>query len=84
MVKSPEVGKPQGRFSALADAVQHFLTIRERTIRFVEDCNEDLRCKITSHPIIGTVNCFETLLMIAAHPLRHAKQIEETRAALAQ
>ena len=35
-------------------------------------------------PIIGTVNCFETLLMIAAHPLRHANQIEEIRAALAK
>ena len=81
-VESPDVGKPNGRFSTLTDAVQRFLTIRERTVRFVEGCDEDLRCKITSHPIIGTVNCYETLLMIAVHPLRHAKQIEETKAEL--
>jgi hypothetical protein len=28
------------------------------------------------------VNCYETLLMMVVHPLRHVKQIEETRAAL--
>jgi hypothetical protein len=78
-VPSPEAGKPAGRFSTLAEAVQSFLASRERTIRFVENCGEDLRSKLTTHPIIGSVNCYETLLMIAVHPKRHAKQIEETK-----
>jgi hypothetical protein len=51
-------------------------------VQFAETCQEDLRCKITSHPIIGKVNCYEMLLMIAVHPHRHAKQIEEIKAAL--
>jgi hypothetical protein len=37
---------------------------------------------MTTHPLIPVVNCYEMLLMMAAHPLRHAKQIEEIRAAL--
>jgi hypothetical protein len=78
-IQSPDVGKPARRFSTLAQAVDHFQATRKRTLEFVENCTEDMRCKITSHPIIGTVNCYETLLMIAAHPHRHAKQIEEIK-----
>jgi hypothetical protein len=80
-VPAPEVGRPAGRFATLAEAVRHFLASRERTIRFVENCGEDLRSKLTSHPIIGSVNCQEMLLMIAVHPHRHVKQIEEIKAA---
>src|SRR5215470_14152323 len=82
-MQSPDIGMPSGRFSTLAAALNHFQTTHERTIKFVETCHEDLRCKITSHPIIGTVNCYEMLLMIAVHPFRHAKQIEEIKAAFA-
>jgi hypothetical protein len=81
-VPSPEVGKPAGRFATLSEAVQRFLESRERTIRFVEDCVEDLRSKRTTHPLAGTVNCYEMLLIMAVHPHRHAKQIEEIKAAL--
>ena len=51
----------------MRDAVQHFLSARERTSRFVEECGEDLRAKLTSHPIVGTVNCYENLLIMAVH-----------------
>jgi hypothetical protein len=81
-VASPEVGRPAGRFATLADAVQSFLTSRQQTIRFVENCGEDLRSKLTTHPLIGSVNCYEILLMIAVHPKRHAEQIKEIKATL--
>ena len=80
--QSPDVGKPTGRFATLAEALRHFLDSRARTIRFVENNSADLRSEVTSHPIIGTVNCYENLLIIAAHPHRHAAQIAETRSAL--
>jgi hypothetical protein len=35
---SPEVGRPTGRVTTLADAIESFLAVRERTIRFVEAC----------------------------------------------
>ena len=72
-VQSPEVGRPAARFSTLAEAVQSFLTARERTLRFVESCSEDLRAQLSTHPIIR----YEVLLMIAVHPHRHARQIAE-------
>jgi len=78
-VQSPEVGLPIGRFATLSEALQYFLKVRERTIQFVEQCTDDLRCKRTSHPLIGEVNCQEVLLMISVHPRRHVKQIEEIK-----
>jgi hypothetical protein len=81
-LQSPEVGLPTGRFSTLSDALTHFLESRARTIGFVEDCVQDLRSELTSHPMIGVVNCYEILLLIAVHPHRHAKQIEEIMGSL--
>lgn len=78
---SPEAVRPTGRFSTLADAVQHFLVSRDETIRFVGSCAENLRSKLTTHPLLGPVNCHEVLLLMVAHPERHAKQIDEVRAA---
>ena len=82
-IQAPEVGKPTGRFSTLAEAIAGFQSTRTRTISFVESCTDDLRCRITSHPLIeGPVNGYEILLMIAVHPYRHAKQIEEIKTIL--
>jgi hypothetical protein len=81
-VASPEAVRPTGRFSTLADAVQHFLASREHTIRFVESCREDLRSRLTTHPLLGPVSCYEALLLMAVHAHRHAKQIQEIKTAL--
>jgi uncharacterized damage-inducible protein DinB len=81
-MEAPEVVKPAGRYATLEAATQGFLAGRERTIRFVEQCGEDLRARLTTHPLLGTVNCWETLLMMAAHPGRHAGQIREALLAI--
>lgn len=78
-VSSPAAGIRTGRFTTLAEAMRHFSETRDRTIQFVENCRTDLRSEITTHPIISTVNCYEMLLMMAAHPRRHAEQIREIR-----
>ena len=79
---SPEAGLPTGRYTTLADAVAGFLTTREQTVRFVETCDEDLRSKPMTHPLMGTINCHEALLLIAVHPRRHSSQVLEIRSAL--
>jgi hypothetical protein len=81
--ESPAYALPRGSFSTLQEALQGFLASRERTIRFVNTNEENLRSKIAVHPIIGTVNCYEVLLLMAVHPARHAKQIDEIKAATA-
>jgi hypothetical protein len=83
-VPCPDVALPTGRFSTLEEALQHFLATRTRTIQFVESCDGDLRSKLISHPVFGPVNGYETLLMMAVHPRRHAKQVEEIKNAIRQ
>ena len=80
---SPPDALPKDNFSTLQEALRGFLTSRERTIQFVNTSKEDLRSRISVHPIIGTVNCHEVLLLMAVHPARHAKQIDEIKAATA-
>jgi uncharacterized damage-inducible protein DinB len=81
--ESPSYALPNGSFVTLHEALQSFQASRERTIQFVSTNEDDLRRKIAVHPIIGTVNCHEVLLLMAVHPARHAKQIEESKVALA-
>lgn len=76
---SPEVVRPTARFATLAEAIRHFSISRGRTIYFLEGCEEDLRLKMATHPLLGPVNCYEVLALMAAHTCRHAKQICEIR-----
>jgi hypothetical protein len=79
--KAPEVAFPRGTFLTLQDAVQPLLTSRQQTVQFAKDhAREDLRCRITSVPPFGAVNCHEVLLLMAAHLFRHAMQIYEIKA----
>ena len=77
-IEAPDVALPRGRFSSLEDARDHFVSTRSRTIEFVEGCREELRRRLARHPLIGQVNCYELLLIMASHPHRHAEQIRET------
>ncbi|MGB7762228.1 MAG: DinB family protein [Bryobacteraceae bacterium] len=82
-VESPEVGRPNGRFRSLNEALSFFDSVRTETTRFVEGFDGDLRSWLTDHPLIpGPVNCYEILLLLSIHPARHAKQIAEIRTAL--
>jgi hypothetical protein len=81
--KAPEEAHPHGDFATLGEAVATFDAIRAEVKSWVENCAGDPRCMMTDHPLIsGPVTCSETLIMIAAHPARHAQQIEEIRAQL--
>jgi len=81
-IAAPDVAVPHGHFATLAEALEAFSTSRARTVAFVENCTTDLRAQLTTHPVVtGPVNCHEMLLMMAAHPFRHASQIQEIRAA---
>jgi hypothetical protein len=84
-IEAPEQAHPRGRFATLGEALAAFDSTRAEVERWVEDCTGDPRCMMTDHPlIVGPVTCAETLIMIAAHPARHAQQIEEIRARFAK
>jgi DinB superfamily len=81
-LQAPDVARPTARFSTLAEAVEHLAASRQQTIEFVRGCGQDLRAQVTTHPLVKQPNCYEVLLMMAAHPHRHAKQLAEIKAAV--
>ena len=81
--EAPEAVRPTGRFSGVDQAVDRFLTNREKTIQFIQNCELDLRAQRTTHPRLGDANSYEVLLLMAMHPARHAAQLREIGAALA-
>ena len=83
-MQAPEGGNPTGRYQSLADSLRDFNAARTTTIRFVEGCDTDLRARSVSHPVLGTLNAWEMLLTIVAHPHRHAGQIREILQGLAE
>lgn len=78
-VEAPEMARPRARFTTLAEAVAHFRHARAMTRHYAASCTGDLRSRTVVHPFAGTLTCFECLLMVVAHPLRHAAQIREIR-----
>jgi DinB family protein len=82
-IEAPAPAHPRGRYATLAEALAAFDATRAEVKRYLEQSTGDLNCWITDHPLIpGPVTCRETLIMIAAHPARHAEQILEIRDAL--
>jgi uncharacterized damage-inducible protein DinB len=82
-IEAPKQAHPHGQFATLGEAVAAFDAARAEVERWLKNCHADLRCMMTDHALIeGPVTCAEMLIMIAAHPARHAKQIEEIRAQL--
>ena len=78
-VEAPELVQPKGRYTTISDAVGAFLDARERTVKWLENCDLDLRRRAVEHPALGTVSAFEFVLVIAGHTARHAGQIQEGR-----
>jgi hypothetical protein len=78
-VEAPEFVRPTGRYASLGEAVVAFLDARERTVKWLESCDFDLRRRAVEHPLAGTVSAYEFILIMAAHPARHARQIQEGR-----
>jgi hypothetical protein len=46
-------------------------------IRCASGWTEDLRRLFTPHPVLDEIDCYNSLLLPALHPERHAAQIEE-------
>jgi hypothetical protein len=78
-VEAPEYTHPKGRYATLGEAVAAFLEAREHTVHWLERCDFDLRRRAVEHPLLGPASAYEFILIMAAHPARHAHQILEAR-----
>ena len=78
-VAAPPGVRPHAHFASPAEAVKHFCDSRDRALAYTRDCAEDLRRLFTPHPLLGEIDCYRCLLLLALHPARHAAQIEEIK-----
>ena len=76
---APPAVRPHAHFASSAVAVQHFRDGRERALAYTRRCTEDLRRLFTPHPVLGEIDCYRCLLLLALHPARHAAQIDEIK-----
>jgi hypothetical protein len=78
-VAAPPRVQPHGHFASTAEAAAHFRETRERVLAYASGCTENLRRLFTPHPLLGEIDCYKCLLLLALHPARHAAQIEEIK-----
>ena len=78
-IQAPDGTLPLGRFPRVSAAMGYFLEHRAKTAAFVGDCPSDLRSLAATHPLLGPVNGYELVLLMAMHPVRHSAQIREIR-----
>jgi len=78
-VQAPEPMRPANHFASVEEARSHFLAQRDRAIAYARECCDDLRHLFAKHPLLGEIDCYRFLLLLALHPARHAMQIEEIK-----
>lgn len=78
--KSPEVFRPSNYFKSTEEAINAFKSQRQKTISYVENTNDDLRNHFWKHPLTGTIDLYQTLILMSAHLERHLNQIKEIKA----
>jgi DinB superfamily len=78
--QAPEFLKPTDRWPTEADLTKAFEQARAANINYIRTTNDDLRDHFFDHPVFGTLDDYQWLLLIAAHSARHTQQIEEVKA----
>jgi hypothetical protein len=78
--QAPEMLKPTNRWATEADLTKAFEDSRKATMDYVRTTNDDLREHFGPHPVLGSLDAYQWILLISAHSERHTKQIEEVKA----
>jgi hypothetical protein len=72
--------RPNGRWPDPADLVAHLRAARARTLAFAAETDADLRNHFFAHIAFGDLDCYQWLLLLGHHTLRHTRQIEQVMA----
>ena len=78
-LQAPERSHPKGRWKSLAEAVDAFEKSRAHALEFVESGGKDLRKIESVHPLMGSLDGHQLMLIMAAHAERHSAQIEDIK-----
>ncbi len=79
-ISSPEPFVPTGRFGTTEATLAAFDEQRGRVIAYAQSAPGNWRTHFFRHLVFGTIDGFQTLLLLAGHGERHRKQIEEVKA----
>jgi uncharacterized damage-inducible protein DinB len=78
--QAPEFLRPTGRWATEADLTKAFEDSRKTTMDYIRTTNDDLRDHFFDHPVFGTLDGYQWMLLISGHSARHTEQIEEVKA----
>lgn len=78
--QAPEILRPTGRWATEADLTKTFEDARKANMNYIRTTNDDLRDHFFDHPVFGTLDGYQWLLLISTHSARHTAQIEEVKA----
>jgi hypothetical protein len=78
-LKAREATRPVGRWVDDRELVAEFHKARTRTITFAAETQGDLRGHFFPHIAFGDLDCYQWLVVLGQHTLRHCLQIEEIR-----
>ena len=78
--QAPEMLKPGVQFDSEQAALDAFVRRRDSTIDYVRTTQDDLKDHFITHPVFGTMDLDQGLVLLAAHTARHTLQIEEVMA----
>jgi hypothetical protein len=79
--QAPEMLRPGAQFPSEDVAIQAFVLRRDSTIEYIKSTQDDLKDHFVAHPLFGTVDLYQVLILLAAHSARHTAQLEEVMAA---
>jgi hypothetical protein len=78
--QAPEMLKPGAQFDGEQAALDAFVRRRDSTIDYIRITQDDLKDHFITHPVFGTMDLYQGLVLLAAHTARHTLQIEEVMA----
>jgi len=78
--QAPEFLKPTNRWANHDELAKAFEEERKATMDYVKTTNDDLRDHFGPHPVFGTLDGYQWILLISTHSERHTKQIAEVKA----
>ena len=78
--QAPEFLKPTGRWATEAELAKAFEESRKANMEYLRTTNDDLRDHFFDHPVLGTLDGYQWMLLVSAHSARHTAQIEEVKA----
>jgi len=76
-IEAREVVRPTGRWHDTGAMISMLQRERAKTIAFAESTDAELRCHFFEHLLLGDLDAYQWLVLMAKHSERHALQIEE-------